>query len=218
MLVFLAGILRAISTPLQCHRHSKFACQWPQLLSIYAPTLSKLYNRRCHMVLISITRSKVTQHFSESKIDATTYVLRSCQSLPHFSRRPKFRDIILRDNREPTTDGYLHSLQHSDNPLNQRKQTRSVATNLYQDMALDPNFAVQAFTLIAGICAAKFTDHALDTCGRIDGGSKTVVYYSCGVSSTSAAMFAFPTAYGLYIIYQNIRQTPVTPGTNDTKA
>ena len=85
-------------------------------------------------------------------------------------------------------------------------------------MALDPNFAVQALTLIASICAANSIDQALGTCGLIDGDSSKAVYYSCGVRSTFAAMFAFATAYGLYAVYKNFRQTPVTPRTNDTKA
>jgi len=83
-------------------------------------------------------------------------------------------------------------------------------------MALDPNFAVQAFTLIASVCAAKSIDQALDTCGRIDGDSKTVVYYSCGVRSFFAAMFASAAAYGLYTIYQRLHHTPATSNTSES--
>jgi hypothetical protein len=58
-------------------------------------------------------------------------------------------------------------------------------------MALDPSLAMQAFTLIASICAAKPVDQTLATCGQIDSDSKSVAYYFCGVTSTSAAKFGF---------------------------
>jgi hypothetical protein len=88
----------------------------------------------------------------------------------------------------------------------------------HKDMALDPNFAVQAFTLIASICAAEFITKGLETCARIDGDSKTAVYYSCGIRSTFAAVFAFATAYGMYALYQRHGQTLVTPGINDIES
>jgi hypothetical protein len=77
-------------------------------------------------------------------------------------------------------------------------------------MDLDQDFAVRAFTLIAGIFAADFIDKALDKCGRIGVDSKDVEYYSCGARSTFATMFTLAAVYGLYTIYQRSRQSPVT--------
>jgi len=72
-------------------------------------------------------------------------------------------------------------------------------------MSLDRDFAIRAFTLVAGIFAAKYIDEALDTCGRIGVDSKHVEYYSCVFRSTSATMFAFAAGYGLYTIFRGLR-------------
>jgi hypothetical protein len=123
---------------------------------------------------------------------------------------------LSKTNNKSIRSGYIRSSTQTTHAI--RKKKRIIATDSYKIMALDPSFAVQAFTLIASICAAESIDKALSTCGRIDGDSKTVVYYSCGVRSTFAAMFAFATSYGMYTIYQRYGQTPVTPRKNDTEA
>lgn len=86
-------------------------------------------------------------------------------------------------------------------------------------MALDPEFAIKAFTLIAGICAAEFIDKAISTCGRIGVDSETAKHYSCGVKSIFATAFTFASVYGLYAIYWGVRRRPATlPRTDARKA
>lgn len=85
-------------------------------------------------------------------------------------------------------------------------------------MALDPDFAIKAFTLVASICAAEFIDKALSTCGRIEADSETAEYYSCGVKSFFATAFAFASVYGLYTIYKGVGRRPITLETEARKA
>jgi hypothetical protein len=118
-------------------------------------------------------------------------------------------------NSESIGRGYIRSSTQIAHAI--RKQKRVNATDS-KIMSLDPNFAAQAFTLLARIFAAESINKSLETCARIDGDSKTVMYYSCGVRTTFAAMFAFGTAYGMCTIYQRHGQTPVTPRTNDGEA